>query len=212
LAIKRAVALVSPRYTMVAVPRLRRLVEHANLLHREAVRGGVVECGTWRGGSLALVDWAFRTLGDPRPLWGFDSFEGLPPPGERDPAEAHRGFFHGWCAALPDDVRNAIRALGGSANTATLVAGWLGETLPRTETGPIAFLNIDVDWYESVKAALAALVDRVEPGGVINVDDYGRWEGCDRAVHEFLDGRGWSRSLIQRTGRHGAWFRIARTR
>src|SRR6266849_2479957 len=105
LAVKRAIELVTPRYTMVAVPRLRQLVAHAETLHHEGIAGAVVECGTWRGGSLALIDWAFRALGDVRPLWGFDSFEGLPPPGAFDPAAAHRGFFQGWCAGSQDDVR-----------------------------------------------------------------------------------------------------------
>jgi O-methyltransferase len=206
--LKEVVARVSPTYTMVGVPRLRRLAAHAALLHAEAIPGAVVECGTWRGGSLALVDWVFRMRGDPRPLWGFDSFEGLPPPGDRDPAPAHRGFFQGWCTASPDDVREAIRAAGGSPDRVQLVAGWLDRTLTRTETGRIALLNVDVDWYESVTTVFEELFDRMSPGGIISVDDYGRWGGCDRAVHAFLDRRGLPDSILNRTGRHGAWLRV----
>lgn len=209
-ALKDAISRIAPGYTMVGVPRLRRLAAHAALLHADAIPGAVVECGTWRGGSLALVDWVFRACGDPRPLWGFDSFEGLPPPGDLDPLPAHRGFFHGWCTASPGDVREAIRAAGGSTERLQLVAGWLDTTLARTHTGQIALLNVDVDWYDSVRTVLEQLFDRMSPGGIISVDDYGRWGGCDRAVHEFLDRRGFPRAILNRTGRHGAWLRVPR--
>jgi O-methyltransferase len=207
-ALKAAMARVSPAYTMVAVERLKQLAAHAVTVHGDRIAGAVVECGTWRGGSLALMDWVLRELEDPRPLWGFDSFEGLPAPGGRDPIAAHRGFFRGWCAASPDDVRAAIRALDGPAGRLHLVGGWLDQTLPRTETGPIALLNIDVDWYESVQSVFVQLFDRMSPGGIINIDDYGRWSGCDQAVHDFLESRGLPLGLIQRTERHGAWFRV----
>jgi O-methyltransferase len=206
-ALKSAVARLSPAYTMVAVARLRQLAAQAFCLHDDGVEGAVVECGTWRGGSLALVDWAFRSVGDPRALWGFDSFEGLPPPGDKDSAAAHRGFFPGWCAASAADVREAVQAVGGSTDRVQLVSGWLDDTLPKAGTGPIALLHIDVDWYESVRSVFTHLFDRVPGGGIVSVDDYGRWSGCDRAVHDFLDSRGLSRGLLRRTGRHGAWFR-----
>ena len=209
-ALKGAIARIAPAYTMVGVPRLRRLAAHAALLSAETIPGAVVECGTWRGGSLALADWVFRAGDDPRPLWGFDSFEGLPPPGDRDPPPAHRGFFHGWCTASPDDVRQAMAAAGGSTDRLHLVAGWLDRTLPATETGPIALLHVDVDWYESVKTVFDHLFDRVSPGGIVAIDDYGRWGGCDRAVHEFLDRRGLPASVLNRTARHGAWLRVPR--
>jgi O-methyltransferase len=209
-AVKAIISRIAPAYTMVAVPRLRRLAAHAAQLSAEKIAGAVVECGTWRGGSLALVDWVFRQCGDRRPLWGFDSFEGLPPPGDHDPPPAHRGFFQGWCAASPEDVRAAIRVAGGAEAGARLVTGWLDRTLPSTDTGPIALLNIDVDWYDSVTTVFEQLYDRVVPGGIVNIDDYGRWGGCDRAVHDFLERRSLPLSLITRSGRHGAWLRVPR--
>jgi O-methyltransferase len=37
-----------------------------------------------------------------------------------------------------------------------------------------------------VKVCLDHLYDRVSPGGVIQIDDYGHWEGARKAVDEFL--------------------------
>ena len=36
---------------------------------------------------------------------------------------------------------------------------------------------------------LACLYDQISPGGIIVVDDYYTWDGCSRAVHDFLSSR-----------------------
>jgi hypothetical protein len=52
-------------------------------------------------------------------------------------------------------------------------------------------VHIDVDMFEPTKAALEFFWDQVVPGGVIVCDDYNSsiFEGANRAVDEFLDGR-----------------------
>lgn len=205
--LKRVIARLAPAYTMVDLTRLRHLAMFAARVAAEHIPGAVVECGTWRGGGLALADWVLRRAHDPRPLWGFDSFAGLPQPGARDEASVHAKFFTGWCAAGEGDVLAAVGAAGGDPHRVRLVKGWLHETLPVIETGPIALLNLDVDWYDSVMTALEALFDRIVPGGYLNIDDYGRWRGCDDAVHAFMQARGLPIALLQRSGRQGAWLR-----
>jgi O-methyltransferase len=204
--VRAAISRVAPAFTMVGGTRLRQLVAHASVLVADHIPGDIVECGTWRGGSLALLSWAFHRLGDPRALWAFDSFEGVPPPGPNDPPSAHRGFSPGWCSATADDVRAAMRTLNEDVDV-RIVPGWLERTLPDAEVGRIALLNVDVDWYDSVAVVLEHLFDRVVSGGIINFDDYGRWSGCDRAVDDFARRRG-LRLTVHRTGRHGAWVRV----
>lgn len=191
---------------MVDLPRLRGLAALAGEIHARRLPGCVVECGTWKGGSLALIDWVLRQRHDRRELWGFDSFAGLPQPTGRDEAEVEASFFHGWCRATTGDVAEAFAAAGGTLDGVHLVEGWLDQTLRRSETGAIALLNVDVDWYESVKVTLEVLYDRVSSSGIINIDDYGRWPGCDAAVIEFLSARGLDRSVLKRSGPYGAWF------
>ena len=48
-----------------------------------------MECGTCRGGGLALMERVFDDLSDNRQFWGFDSFKGVPRAGEYDPQTAH---------------------------------------------------------------------------------------------------------------------------
>lgn len=205
--LKDAIRRAAPAYTMVDLPRLRHLADLARRVAADRIEGAIVECGTWRGGGLALIDWVLREAGARRALWGFDSFAGLPPPGARDGEDVQRKFFAGWCAASERDVMEALGALGGDSARVRLVSGWLSDTLAVADTGPIALLNIDVDWYDSVKTALDVLVDRVVPGGFVNIDDYNRWPGCDEAVHDFMAVRGMPPALLQRSARYGAWFR-----
>jgi O-methyltransferase len=47
-------------------------------------------------------------------------------------------------------------------------------------------LRLDGDWYASTKICLDHLYDKVLKGGFIIVDDYGAYEGCKKAVDEFL--------------------------
>jgi hypothetical protein len=61
-------------------------------------------------------------------------------------------------------------------------------TLPNDadEVGEIAILRLDGDWYASTRVCLEHLYDKVVRGGFIIVDDYGCYEGCKKAVDEFM--------------------------
>ncbi len=50
----------------------------------------------------------------------------------------------------------------------------------------IAILRLDTDWYASTKHELEHLYERLSPGGVLILDDYGDWDGARKATDEFL--------------------------
>jgi len=202
---KETVRRIAP-FTMVDVPRLRTLLRLSERLVTDDVEGAIVECGCWRGGTLALLDWNVRRLGSPRSIVAFDSFAGLPPPGIHDGDEARGAYSPGWCRATPRDLERAARRCGGSTEAWKVVPGWFSDTLPHCDTGNIALLNIDADWYESVSCCLAHLCKRVVPGGFVAIDDYGRWPGCDRAVDEMLAAYGEEVRPV-RESRYGVYWR-----
>jgi len=173
------------------------------------VDGAVVECGVWRGGMIASIA---ETLGDSRSYYLFDSFEGLPPAGELDgekakeyQADVDAPYYFDNCAAEMSFAEAAMKMSG--ASDVHFIKGWFDKTTGTTQivnrgngvvssgasvgngAENIAVLRLDGDWYESTKVCLDNLFDKVAPGGIVIFDDYDYWEGCTRAVHDFLSER-----------------------
>jgi hypothetical protein len=68
-----------------------------------------------------------------------------------------------------------------------LIKGWFNKTLPQFNIpGNIALLRLDGDWYESTMDCLKNLYPKVADKGLLLIDDYFAWEGCSRAVHDYL--------------------------
>lgn len=184
-------------YTMLSLPRLKALYRLAREIERGGVAGALVECGVYRGGSAAVMAYAGRHAPAPRPLWLFDSFQGLPRPSPEDGAKAREEYHAGWCQGSAEDVREVFRLLGIPLSRLHVVEGWYQDTFPKAQVRPISLLHIDADWYESVKLCLEKFYDAVEPGGFVVLDDYGYWEGCRKAVDEFFQRRALRARLIQ---------------
>ena len=166
-------------YTKLSFRRLAKLYELAS----KAPPGAVVECGVWNGGSAAMMAHAAPD----RPIWLFDSWQGLPEPGPLDRLQTGETRAAGENLGSQQRVRHVMRPFAD----VHLVRGWFHETLPvaRNRIGPIAVLHIDSDWYESIAICLRELYDHVAPGGYVVVDDYGRWMGARKAVEEFATPR-----------------------
>jgi hypothetical protein len=190
--------------TMCSVARLRGLYRALRYVVKQGIAGDVVECGCARGGSAALMALTLRQLGSQRKLWLFDTFEGLPAPSTEDPDFEIADLFTGTCVGTLGEVRKLFDRLN-IAEDVRFVKGLFQETLPSTPVSRIAVLHIDGDWYESVKVCLDSLYDKVVPGGVIQLDDYGYWQGARKAVEEFLEVRG-IQSRLQRLDYSGRFL------
>jgi O-methyltransferase len=69
----------------------------------------------------------------------------------------------------------------------TIVKGWFENTLPNTEMPEgILLLRMDADWYDSTMCILEHLFPQVVPGGCVIIDDYRCWDGCSKAIHDYL--------------------------
>ncbi|PTX97456.1 macrocin O-methyltransferase [Verrucomicrobia bacterium LW23] len=183
-------------YTMVSDDRLWQLFSWAKRICEEDRPGNFAECGVAGGGSSALIAKTIATYSKrPRRLYAFDTFEGMPAPRAEDThqgvAAADTGWGEGTCAAPMQSLRNICRELAVT-DIVVPVQGFFADTLPatRAEMGELAFLHLDGDWYESTRDILVNLYDQVAPGGYMQIDDYGYWEGCRRAIHDFERERG----------------------
>ncbi len=174
--------------TMCSNARLRNLYRSVRHVVSRNIEGDIVECGAAQGGSAVLMALTLRRLGARRRLWLFDTFEGLPAPTANDPDFEIADLFTGTCIGTLDEVRGLFQRLN-VADDVEFVKGLFQDTLPLPSIGRIALLHIDGDWYDSVKVCLDQLYDKVVPGGIIQFDDYGYWQGARRAIDEFLDSR-----------------------
>lgn len=202
-------------YTMIWDGRLANLYDLAMRVCTENIPGNFVECGVAAGGSSGLLSAVIaRHSRLPRLLYACDSYEGMPAPTADDVVQGTTAQSTGWgtgtCAALEASVEEVCTKLG-AVHVLRTVKGYFEESLPRMrgEIGPIAFLHLDGDWYESTKAILRNLYEQVVPGGYLQIDDYGHWEGCKKAVHEFEAAIGTHFDLKAADG-PGVWFQKLR--
>lgn len=206
LHLARLIVQIKPAHTMVRNLNLVNLYRMVRYINRSGLPGAIVECGVWNGGSSAMMAAACRDTGAQRDFWLFDSFEGLPPPTEKDSAIERANYFKGWNKGSIVSVERIFDRLGLPLGRVHFVKGWFEQTIPAATVQEIALLHIDADWYESVTLVLSTLYDRVVPGGYVVFDDYNFWEGCTRAAHDFLDSRGIPRAALHRVGGMGAYF------
>lgn len=204
--------------TMVSHSGLLSLHYQTLSIERCNIEGDFVECGTWKGGSVGLM--ALTNLmygGKKRHLHLFDSFTDICEPdkkidGDRAVNEVNKwskngdqtkgrlvpvlGFYddfggHGTVKECIDLLENNI---GYDSQYVHIYEGWFQDTIPSVskDIKKIAILRIDADWYRSTKICLDYLFDKVVSGGFIIIDDYGAYDGCKKAVDEFLDFSGQS--------------------
>ena len=142
--------------------------------------GLCIECGVYSGASINKI----AQVVDPRQVYGFDSFEGLPESWRRPDMQFNKGAF---------DLRGHLPLCRPNV---TLVPGWFDDTLPTfaaEHSGEkIGLLHVDCDLYSSTKCVFDTLGHMLKHGTIIVFDellDYPTYEEHEvKAFYEFLTG------------------------
>jgi O-methyltransferase len=129
-----------------------------NGLRRE---GDFVECGCYRGTSARIVADTLDIGATGRGYWLYDLFE-FP-----------EGGMHARLPQLGPDLYETTKARFADLPGVRVLKGSVPEVLEGQSPDRIAFLHIDMNNAPAEIGALEALFDRVSPGGVIVLDDYG---------------------------------------
>ena len=197
----KAIDRIKP-YTMGTYERLWAMVQAVHHVNRAGLGGDIVECGVWRGGNVFLaraIEQAFYPNSGRR-YFLYDTFTGMSEPTAHDSVfltgesaagkyeASKRGEYVDWCYASYEDVHGSAESLFGDTNDMVFVKGMIEQTLEAPENLPerIALLRLDTDWYESTRRELEVLYPRLVDGGVLIIDDYGRWKGAKQAVDEYF--------------------------
>ena len=205
--------------TMTSAERIWSCIQAARYVSKRGMDGAFVECGVWRGGSSMAAALTFLANdASHRDMWLFDTYEGMNRPDDRDRKNGETELAaikweetktgtesSDWCMADLADVRANMESTGYPMDKVRFIKGPVEETLADAANVPdrIAMLRLDTDWYESTRVELDTLFDKVIPGGIVILDDYGEWAGAKQATDEYFDRTGQTYLLnrIDRTGR-----------
>jgi len=182
-------------WTMTSPERMYALIQAVRYVSANAIAGAIVECGVWKGGSMAAVARTLlRSQDVKRDLYLFDTFEGMPEPGAQDvdysgkqASEVLREDAGSRCADAPlDQVKEVLYGTGYPRGKIHFVRGRVEETIPASAPDKISLFRLDTDWYSSTNHELAHLFPRLSHAGVVIIDDYGHWRGSRQACDEYF--------------------------
>jgi hypothetical protein len=181
-------------YLTSDVSRIAKLLAHYELFRRTVgLPGAIVECGVFKGASL--VRWAtFRHLfGGPmsKDIVGFDMFGEFPGTEWEDDKPVREAFIQaaGSTSISAQQLREVL-VRKGIADNVELVEGDICQTLPAYVAEhpalAVSLANLDTDVFEPAVTTLECLWDRLVPGGILILDDFGVFPGETAAIREFF--------------------------
>jgi hypothetical protein len=203
-------------YTMSTPLDMATLYEIVIHLDQHKIEGDFVECGVWKGGSAGIMALAHQRQSNDldRTIHLFDLFEDIiAPDPEKDGGRAMdevneylkktgqqfsdfkdknkplKGIYdgHGGAGEVGIVKELLVEKIGFPEEKLNFHVGLFQETVPKAgEIEKIALLRLDGDWYDSIKVCLDHLYSKVVKGGVVIIDDYYTYEGCKKAVDEFM--------------------------
>lgn len=129
------------------------------------VEGDILEVGTYRGGSGALIARANEIADQGAETFLCDTFTGIVKAGAVD---KHK---NGQFLASQEDVEAALRLVGAKA---TVISGTFPDHTGHLLTDRrFRFCHVDVDVYQSAEDVWTWVWPRLSVGGMIVYDDYG---------------------------------------
>jgi len=187
-------------FTMTSPERMVSLIRAVKYLAENGIAGDMVECGVWRGGSMMIVAKVLSAVGvTDRSLYLYDTFEGMSEPRESvdvsyegDSAKTlleirektEQDYI--WCYSPIEEVKKNVYGTGYPAANTHFVKGKVEDTIPAHVPDQIALLRLDTDWYDSTYHELTHLFPRLVKGGILIIDDYGHWQGAQKATDDYF--------------------------
>jgi hypothetical protein len=164
------------RQSMIDAPYFEKHPKLVNFAIAEASKPGLyLEFGVGRGKSIRWIGAAAD-----RPVYGFDSFDGIP---EYWNGNRAGSFAQKKLPSVPENVSFEI--------------GLFDDTLPpflEKHRDPVSFLHVDCDLYSSTVSIFSGIGRRLQEGAIVLFDEYynfPRWREHEfRAFQEFIAAAG----------------------
>lgn len=185
-------------HTMIGLKGLSNIEFCVKDILKNNIEGDFIETGVWRGGSSIFMKGLLKCHDDNiRKVFVADSFEGLPPPDPRYPADQHDILYRiKYLAVSKEQVEQNFKRYDLLDDNVIFIKGFFENSLPTAPIGKLALLRLDGDMYSSTIHVLENLYDKLSVGGYIIIDDYGL-ETCIKAVTDFRQKRGITEEIIK---------------
>jgi O-methyltransferase len=157
----------------------------ARQIEDRGVRGAVAELGVYRGYQAQLINRLFPD----RTLYLFDTFTGFA--AQDLGAERDNGLSEAVTGDFQDTSVDLVLGKLPHREQARVMQGFFPETAAGLEE-TFAFVSLDVDLYDPIRAGLHWFYERLSAGGFMFVHDYNnvRYLGVRKAVDEFVEEMG----------------------
>ena len=135
--------------------------------HAKKLSGDFVECGVAKGFlSKVIIDYIKFQEMEHKKYYLLDTFEGIP---TQHLTESEKE--KGWNVFEPSFL--IVQKTFSSFHNVEIVKGVIPETLQKVDSSKIAFLHIDLNNITPEIAALEFFWEKLVPGALIVLDDYG---------------------------------------
>jgi len=181
-------------YLSCDLTRISKILAHYDLFKLSMdIPGAIVECGVFKGSSLARFGMFRDLFGNPysKKIIGFDTFGKFPKTKFSQDVKFRKEFVDG-AGESSISYQQMIKVLKhkGIDKFVELVKGDITKTVPaylkKHPELKISILNLDTDIYEPAVTILEHLYPRISKHGILILDDYAGFPGETKAVDEFF--------------------------
>ena len=174
--------------------RMSKILAHYELYKMvQDLPGAIVECGVFKGASLARFAMFRDVFGNDysKKIIGFDIFGPFPETKFELDKKQRKNFIQeaGSESIGTEQLMEVFKHKNIDRNI-ELIKGDICKTVPKyIKDHPelkISLLNLDTDIYEPSVVILDYLWPCIVKGGILMVDDYGKFVGENKAVDEFF--------------------------
>jgi hypothetical protein len=165
------------------LPRMLLLLQNAERVVADRVPGHFAELGVYKGHSARLLADIITRLDPQRRIYLFDTFDGFD-------ARDLEGIDADVRRLFADTSLATVKSFVGHSESCDFRPGYFPKSAEGIEPDSrFAFVHLDCDLYEPMRAALAFFYPRLSSGALVVIHDYssGHWPGVPQAVAEYLE-------------------------
>ncbi len=172
---------VAKNYTLVDEYRMYEIYNLASQI--SSLDGDVLEVGTWRGGSSAIIQGALKKCNSNSKFFIADTFKGVVKAGSSKDTR-YKGGEHS--DASLENLRELYSKL--KFPIPEILIGVFPDDHHELDIKKLSLVHSDVDAYDSTSGVIKWCLPRMVKGGIIIFDDYGflGTEGVTRFVNELI--------------------------